>query len=287
MAVKFFGQFLVEQGIIPRDVLLQAINLQESVNKSVGEIVLDLGFLNAEAVEKVNRAQRTVDMRFGDLAVQMGLLTPDQLQRALARQSETHLYIGEAIVQVGGFTDEDLQRYLAEFKADQAQFATSKVEIPAGVPYADLCEIMADMTYKMFTRVARLTFRPGPCQIVTHLDQVHVMAAMDFTGDLRCRYILTASADVQEEIAKAILNQESVSHEPKEVLDDTVMEFVNVVCGNVVAKSAQQGKSLDIMPPEIIDSTGGIDIPVGYTGLYFPVCLADNGLAAISIIIYP
>ena len=287
MAVKFFGQFLVERSIISREELLKAIALQESVNKNIGDIVLELGFMTESDVEKVNRTQRSVDLRFGELAVKMGLLSQEQMQLVLAKQKETHLYIGEAIVRTGGLTEEQLQRHLEEFKADQAEYATQRVEIPAGIPHPELWEMMADMTYKMFTRVARLTFRPVPCKVITRIEEAHIAAAMDFTGDVRCRFIITASADVQTQIAKAVLNQDTVSHEPKEVLDDTVMELVNVTCGNIVAKSNQMGMSLDIMPPEIIDSTDGIDIPTGYIGLQFNVCLADNGEAAVTIIIYP
>lgn len=285
MAVKFFGQFLVEQGIISRDILVKAIALQESRNKSIGDIVQELGFMKEAEVVKVNQAQRTVDLRFGDLAVKMGLLTDEQMKKALARQAESHMYIGNAIVQVGGLKPEELQRYLDEFKADQSKYATDRVDIPPNIPHAALWEMMADMSYKMFTRVARLTFRPAPTQLTTRLEPAHIAAAMDFTGDVRCRYIMSASPDVQTQIAKAMLGEENVAHEPKEVLDDTVMEFINVVCGNIAAKSAQLGKTLDILPPELLDTTGGLEIPSGYTGLLFPICIAD-GYASIAIIIY-
>lgn len=287
MAVKFFGQFLVERGVISREILLSAINLQDSVNKSFGAIVQELGFMSLSDIDKVNRAQRSTDMRFGDLAVQMGLLTADQMHHVLKTQSESHLYIGKAIVRVGGLTDDELQHYLDEFKADQAEYVTGRVSIPAGVDHAELWEMMADMSYKMLTRVARLNFRPAPCEVITRLEDVHIAAAMDFTGDIRCRYIVAASHEVQEHVAKAMLSQEAVSHEPKEVLDDTLMEFINVICGNIVAKSVQLGMSLDILPPEIIDCRGGMEIPDGYTGLHFPICIADNSQSAISIIIYP
>jgi CheY-specific phosphatase CheX len=287
MAVKFFGQFLVENGYIPRETLLEAIALQESQNKSIGEIVLELGFMSLADIDKVNLAQRNVDMRFGDLAIQMGLLSEESLQRALSRQKETHLYIGEAIVRVGGIKEEELERYLKEFKADQEKYVTEGVELPPGVPRAELWGMMADLTYKMLTRVARLNFRPEPCHLITRLEQAHIVTSMDFTGDVRCRYIISVSAEVEAKIAKAMLNQDSVDHEPVEVLQDTVMEFINVICGNIVAKANQFGASLDILPPEIIDCTGGLEIPEGYIALHFPVRLADEGEAATTIIVYP
>ncbi|GAM09955.1 bacteriophage N4 adsorption protein B [Geobacter sp. OR-1] len=286
MAVKFFGQFLVEQGAISREALLKAIELQESVNKSIGDIAIEMGLMTQADVEQVNLAQRSEDLRFGDLAVKMGFLTSEALQKALQKQSESHLYIGKAIVMTGGLDAEQIDQYLAAFKADQSLYATDRVLLPSELKHQPLWEMMADLSYKMLTRVARLTFRPVPCEIVKRLEDFHIIAAMDFTGDVRCRYVFSASEEVQTQVAKAILSQEEVSHEPKEVLDDTVMEFINVVCGNIAAKSVQQGIALDILPPELLTSEGGIDIPAGYTGLNFPICLAD-GKASITIIIYP
>jgi CheY-specific phosphatase CheX len=286
MAVKFFGQFLVEHNVISRETLLEAIALQESVNRSIGDIAIDMGLLTVEDVEQVNLAQRSEDLRFGDMAIKMGFLTIDTLQQALKKQSEAHLYIGKAIVAVGGLNSEQLDKHLEDFKTDQSQYATDRVTLPSGINHQPLWEMMADLSYKMLTRVARLTFRPVPCEIINHLEKSHLVASMDFTGDVRCRYIISVSENIQIQIAKAILSQDDVSHEPKEVLDDTVMEFVNVVCGNIVAKSVQLGITLDILPPEMLDSTDGIEIPVGYTALDFPICLAE-GKASVTIIIYP
>lgn len=286
MAVKFFGQFLVERGLISRESLLKAIELQESVNKSIGDIAIEMGLMSQADVEQVNMAQRTEDLRFGDLAVKLGLLTADGLQQALKKQSESHLYIGKAIVMVGALSSDQIDLYLEEFKADQSQYVTDRVVLPPGLKYQALWEMMADLSYKMLTRVARLNFRPVPCRVISHLPEAFIVAAMDFTGDTRCRYVISVSQDVQTNIARAILSQEDVSHEPKEVLDDTVMEFVNVVCGNIVAKSAQFGVTLDILPPELLDSRGGIRIPEGYIALEFPICLAD-GSASVTLVIYP
>jgi CheY-specific phosphatase CheX len=285
MAVKFFGQFLVEYGVISRAALLKAIELQESVNKSIGQIVTEMNLMTAAQIDNVNIAQRSEDLRFGDLAIKMGYLTSEQLTQILKRQSESHIYIGKAIVQTGGLTEEELARYLEEFKADQAQYQTETILLPSGLKQPRLWELMADLSYKMLTRVARLNFRPVPCNVITRLEESHIITAMDFTGDVRCRYVISVSEDIQKHIAKAILGQESVAHEPKEVLDDTVMEFVNVVCGNIVAKAVQLGINLDILPPEILDGTGGIEIPSDYTALALPICLAE-GTASVTIIIY-
>lgn len=285
MAVKFFGQFLVEKEVVSREILLQAIELQESVNLSFGATAQAMGLMTEADIEKVHDAQRTEDLRFGDMAVKLGLLTGDQMMQVLGRQKNTHLYIGEALVKVGGITTEQLPTLLDDFKADQAQYATDKVAIPAGVADAPFWEMLTDLSYKMLTRVALLNFRPEPITLAPALPAREVYAAMDFFGDVSGRYLMGVSAATQKKIAKEILKEATVDGEPKEVLDDTIMEFVNVVLGNVAAKAAQMGKAIEIAPPELVDAAAGIAAPAGQTALYFPVCLADGDRVELAIFI--
>jgi CheY-specific phosphatase CheX len=114
---------------------------------------------------------------------------------------------------------------------------------------------------------------------------MEVCAAMNFTGDITGRYLMGVSAATQKKVAKEILKEASVDGEPKEVLDDTVMEFVNVVVGNVAAKAAQLGKAMEIAPPEIVDAASGIQVPAGHTALCFPVCLADGDRVELAVFI--
>lgn len=285
MAVKFFGQFLVEKGVVTREVLLQAIELQESVNLSFGATAMAMGLLTEADIEKVHNAQRCEDLRFGDMAVKLELLTADQMQQVLTRQKNGHLYIGEALVKVGGLSADDLPRYLDEFKADQAQYATDTVSIPAGLANPNIWEMVVDLSRKMLTRVALLTFRPEPCFVANRLPRKDVYAAMDFSGDVSGCYLMGVSTDAQARIARAILKEANVDEEPKEVLDDTVMEFINVVCGNIAAKAAQLGKSIEIAPPRIVEASDGIVPPADHLCLCFPACLAEGDHVELAVFI--
>ena len=285
MAVMFFGQYLVERGVVTREVLLQAIELQESVNLSVGAVAVSMGFLTETEVERINQAQRTEDLRFGDMAAKLGLLNQEQFQQVLTKQKNNHLYIGEALVKVGGLTGEELPRYLEEFKQNQAQYVTDRVVIPEGVANAQIWEVFADLTYKMLTRVARLTFHSEPARVATALPPFSTIAAMEFTGDVNGTYLFAVQDGARKRIASASLNQENVDLEEEEVLDDTVMEFVNVVCGNIAAKVAQLGSSFEIEPPELLDGNSGLSVPPDRTGILFPISLSDGEQASMAIFI--
>lgn len=285
MAVMFFGQYLVERGIVSREVLLKAIGLQERTNLSFGDTAVSMGLLTPSDADRINQAQRSQDMRIGDLSVKMGLLSEEQVMAILGEQKRRHLYIGEAVVNSGGFSATDLERYLQEFKADQAKYATDNVTIPVGIQHPELWEMMADLTYKMLTRVARVTFHSETCRQVNTIPQFPIVAAMEISGDISVKYIFGCTEGLQSKIAAAILGTDDVSKEPKEVLDDTVMEFVNVVCGNIAAKAVQMGKQMDIHPPELLDGTTVQVVNEKEKCLCFPVFLADGDKGALALLI--
>lgn len=284
MAVKFFGQFLVERGAVSPEKLLEAIDLQDRANLKFGEVAMSLGLLGAAEVDRVHDAQRSEDLRFGDMAVKLGLLAPEQMQQIITWQKNNHLYIGEALVKVGALAADRVTALLEEFKIDQAPYLAGQVVIPAGVSNPRVWEMAADLTFKMLTRVANLSFRPGPCESTQTLDAKHLAVSMDFTGSLRGRYLLSVSLGVQQAIARAILKESDVTGESKEVLDDTVMEFINIVCGNIAAKGAQMGQTMEIDPPLIFaENNQQVSVPPEFIALNFPLYFADGEGAELAL----
>jgi CheY-specific phosphatase CheX len=286
MAVKFFGQFLVEKNLVSRDALLKAIDLQDEKNLKFGEMAISMGYVTQTDIERAHNAQMSKDLKLGDLLIEMGLLTSDQMNEVFTRQKNTHLYIGEALVQVGALDNDKLQQYLDEFKADQSQYVSNHIELPSGISNTLIWEMTADLTYKMITRVLDLQFRPGKCQAITTVTNNFMMASMDLSGDVEARYIISVSESVQKSVAKAILREESVDGEPAEVLEDTVMEFVNVVCGNVAAKASQTGCMININPPSTIHPPAtGLPVPPGHTGLCFPIHVGEDNTMELILFI--
>jgi len=277
MAVKFFGQFLVENNLVSREDLLKAIELQEHKNLKFGEMAVSSGHVTKADIERAHNAQMSKDMKLGDLLVEMGILTLTQMNEIVTRQKNTHLYIGEALVQLGALSSDVLQKHLDSFKEDQAQYVSERIELPVGVADGMVWEMIADLTFKMITRVLGLTFRTGKCRMVASVDHNFMMAALDLAGDVEARYVLSVSEGVQKEIAKAILREDSVDTESLEVLEDTVLEFINVVCGNVAAKASQMGKIMHINPPVAIHPPlDGLQVPSDYIALCFPIYVGEG-----------
>jgi len=286
MAVKFFGQFLIEQGAISHRDLLKAIDLQEKTNRKLGEIVFDQHWMTQLQIARVHQAQRNEDTRFGDKAVEMGFITQQQLQQALTLQKNNHIYLGEALVKTGGLKEAEVERYLEQFKKDQQPYMVEKVQIPAGIGDQPIWEMVADLTNKMLTRVAEMSFRTGSCQLIQKLPARAMVAEIGFSGSVSARYLLTASPNSRKIIARAILQETDIDNEPLEVLDDSVMEFINIVCGNIAAKASQLGFQIDISPPKTHPSeSGALTVPERHTGLMFPIYLTDGEVFELAIFI--
>jgi CheY-specific phosphatase CheX len=276
MAVKFFGQFMVEQGIVSSEALLKAIALQESVNLKFGEMAQSMGLITPVDIDRVHNAQRGEDMQFGDMCVKLEILSLSQLKEVLTKQKNSHLYIGEALIKVGAVSAADLPKHLDAFKADQAPYRVDTVAIPAGVAHAQLWELAADLTYKMLARVANLTVRQGQCRLIQRIEPNDSIVAIQMSGSAQVHYLLSVSREVRNSIARALLNTDDVSKEGEDMLNDTVMEFANIVCGNIAAKAAQMGKTLEIAPPMLLAEAGGISVTPGGKGLLFPVFIAEG-----------
>jgi CheY-specific phosphatase CheX len=151
------------------------------------------------------------------------------------------------------------------------------VEIPAGVPHSPLWEAAADLTFKLLSRVANLTVRPGQCALVKRLDANDTVASIRITGSVTARYLLSVSTPVRNSIARAMLKTDDLSKEREDMLTDTVMELANIICGNIAAKASQMGKMIDISPPELLKGgAAGIPVPAGGKGLLFPMYIADG-----------
>jgi CheY-specific phosphatase CheX len=288
MAVKFFGQFLIEQSAITNQSLLRAIDLQEKNNLKIGEMAVAMGYITRKDIEKAHNAQLSKDMKLGDLLVELGLLNNLQLEEVIARQKATHMFLGEALVKVGALTADKLDEYLEAFKQDQAPYMMDRIALPNWLDQHNMAwEMVVDMTHKLITRVVGMQFRPGKFTEPTSLLNHYFVAAMDIKGDISARYLLSVSEGTQKAIAKAILKEPDISGEPEEVLDDTVMEFVNVVCGNVVAKGAQMGLELDIEPPLAFRKTEHAEITPadGQRCLVFPIHLNTDEKMELALFI--
>lgn len=120
-----FGKFLVDEGIVQVEDVMQALTIQRERGESFGRICMRLGKLSvAQVFEVLNlQAEAPKDM-FGELCVEMGYLTADDVSEVLLSQQVSRPPIGEILVEIGSMDAETLDEAVASFDALQRKFAT-------------------------------------------------------------------------------------------------------------------------------------------------------------------
>ena len=270
-----FAQFLIESGSVSRDGLVRALELMEVSNIKFGDVAQAMKLLTAADIELVDRALLSEDLYFGDMAVQLGVITRAQAQHIITLLKNSSLHLGEALVESGALAGERLPELFAAYHEHHPETAVDFLTIPAGVPHPDLCQITADLTNKMLSRMMGLSFLPGTCVVADVVNGSDTTATISFSGHAEFNYIFSVSAATRDAIACAMLRQQSVEGEPVELLEDAVKEFINTVAGKVVSRAVDSGVLLELTPPEIAGK-GVIRIPADHSGIVFPMYLKNN-----------
>ncbi len=274
MSVKFFGQFLLERGVVRREALLTALELQDGRNLRLGDYAVRRGYMTEAQAETLNRQQLTVDRRFGELAVEAGFLTPAQVEELLALQRNDYVLLGEALLELGHIDRETLDAQLEAFEADQARYLVDEVIFPPGVRDASLLALPVDLTAKILLRVVGVTTKigEGEREVRPPVDRL-VSVSVTFSGALRATYTLSVSRDIAGAVFTRMTGLDAAGEDEAEIVD-AVKELCNVVCGNAAAKMAKLGRPVDIGPPEV----GAPTLEEGKTYVLFPLHVADGAI---------
>lgn len=117
---QFFGQFLLQKGLLTVEQLRCILEEEASVRVKLGVLAIDRGWLTAAQAEEIHDLQKAVDQRFGDLAVAKGYLTAAQVEELLQAQRFRHLSLSQAIVDRGYLNLAELAPVLELYKAQTA-----------------------------------------------------------------------------------------------------------------------------------------------------------------------
>ncbi|MBN1755404.1 chemotaxis protein CheX [bacterium] len=272
MRPKFFGQYLLENCLITKDELLEALRFQNTKLKRLGEIACQKGYLDNKKVEDINSAQRDEDMLFGLLAVKMGYLNEKQLDELLTIQRNNHIYLGEAVVHKGFMSKEALERELERFHKEQEVVKSVQDIVPDDNPEHDELIAILDITVKILRRAGNVLSKIGNLETQTkQLNNSFAFASVKFIGDSGFEYFLNFPQNIAFNISRSLYNIPEMEFDLETVFD-AISEFANIIAGNVKAQLLEYGKKLEISPPLCIwnEEKQIIEIPENKIALIFP-----------------
>lgn len=250
MSVKFFGQFLIDQGEVDAGDVREALALMDRENATIGEIAREQGYLRAYDVPRIHAEQRARDLPFGDLAVEMGLLAPQQLVDVLQRQRSRRLPIGQALVRLGRLSSDRLALMLDAFKADQEPYEVGEPRMPDGLVSRRVACCLVDLLPRFLMRVARIEAKVGDLQIFSDSPEfAQVRVSIPLRGARGIEVTLVSDLDFAEALACATSGLSRRDLDP-EMVADGVGEFLNVLAGNAASATAKQGHRIEVGPPD-------------------------------------
>ena len=161
LTVRFFGDFLIEEGVIEAFQLRQGSDHMAWLNRTLGDLAVRQGYMSASDIARVRLAQEGTDMRFGETALGLGVLTREQLDDLLADQSARQARMGEALVELGYLEESRLKQLLERFEAEQGQYLPENRSIPDALRDPELVRALLAWLPKVALRAALLVVKVG------------------------------------------------------------------------------------------------------------------------------
>ncbi|GBE37836.1 MAG TPA: hypothetical protein ENG95_02930 [Nitrospirae bacterium] len=284
MPVKFFGQYLLEKGLILPRQLMQAVKYQAEKNLRFGQYAVAKGYLTEKDVEKIQNQQKSVDKRFGEIAQDLNILTRAQVEEILTMQKNDHKLLGRVLVKKELLTSEVVERELVLFKEDQSKYDLGDIVAPPGVRNPEIVREIVDLSHKMLQRMTNLNAKVKKGFISKDEPQRNFLLISIFlSGNLEYEYVLSMSNEISRLVTAAVLGSDTAGIS-RELISDGVKEFCNIVCGNIIARLSQKGRSVDISTPrEIPFSDNGYNLVKGRNAIYYPI-VSPKGDSALILI---
>jgi hypothetical protein len=253
---RFFGQFLLSNGLVDERSLAEATHRQAAINLPLGALALGKGLLSERQVLKIHTEQKRTDRRFGEIAVDLGFLTRGQLDLLLSEQKATHSLLGEVLVDMGALQREALDRALKTYEKEQAAAEEAAKTALAKAPRADVVQIAADLTGRMLLRMGRLQAKVGRVVPGGQLPALGRIFSQRVSGGLPFGYLLALDDAVALGLARSMLEAVQGKDDLPTTLDalalDAGKELVNIIVGQMCGRLAGTGaRGLEPAPPEV------------------------------------
>lgn len=116
MFTQFFGNYLLNNGLVSHEQLSAALIAQKTTRMKLGVLAMNSGILTARDVEIVHQKQQQEDKRFGDVMVELGYATPEQVDELFKMQPSGHLLLGQALVDSGALSNAAFEQALTDYK---------------------------------------------------------------------------------------------------------------------------------------------------------------------------
>ncbi|MDU2065055.1 MAG: hypothetical protein E6713_09430 [Sporomusaceae bacterium] len=264
MFSQYFGQYLLNKGILRAEQVEEALDLEQSVRVKLGILAMNAGYMTVTQVEEINALQKKRDRRFGELAIDKGYLTEQQLEQLLKSQEQKYLNLSQVIVDKGFLSlsevDEALSNYKAENQlSDEHIQALAKADIDAIVRFS--LDFRREEKADAYYNYAALTLR----NIVRFLNETPVLLKNNPVVGASFPWLVTQNMVSKDSLLTGLgmddstllalakrFSGEEISSTVDAFAKDCAGEFLNLTNGIFSVNSSNQGISYDLEPQEVM-----------------------------------
>lgn len=271
MFSQYFGQYLLNKGILPVEQLRNAIEQERLTKPKLGILAMNAGFMSAAQVEEIHNLQRSMDRRFGEIAVFKGYLTEDRVNALLSEQTNNSLSLGQVVVEKGYLTYSQLETALADYRSESGlsvdQFAALQKSDIEGVVQSSFgffaCSDMEELCINynaLFLRNISRFLNDIPVVDATLAKPLDVSETMkgwlvtqDISGYANLLTGIIMDDVVLLEIARRFSEEDLLCIDA--LARDSVAEFLNVHNGIFLVNMSNKGKRFELGAPTIVQGS--------------------------------
>jgi hypothetical protein len=262
MFAQYFGQYLLNRGLVSANELDRAMTAQKDTRVKLGVLAINHGFMSDIQVEAVHQAQTKIDKKFGEIAIELGYVTEEQITTLLNSQQNAHLALGQALIDQQILTystfSEALSQYKEAYSLSDEQFESitngsidtllevvlQQSNIPAKGRLADYIRLFAKNVIRFIDSDIRMevssskdfsAYEWAAYQPLVQSDRSS--SRMTALGGSEASFLQFASLYAQE-----------VVDEPGEMMEASVGEFLNLHNGIYLVNLSNEGTELELEP---------------------------------------
>lgn len=263
MFSAFFGNYLLNKGVVSREELNKVLNDQKEIRLKLGVLAINSNYMTVEQVEEVHELQASMDRRFGEIATIKGYITDKQVGDLLAQQKSEHLILAQALIDAGIMTmttfQEEIELYKLAHGLNDEQFEAIKkgdvdVVMTAFLAFEknEMSKFYIDFVTLFVKNIIRFVntnvsidrVEKVDSIIYTHFFKQNIKGKSDiFTG---------YSADTNALLDIASKHADEEFSQLDEYPLDSANEFLNLTNGLFVVNMSNEGNEMDLTVQEHI-----------------------------------
>lgn len=254
---RIFANYLVEQGKLTEQNLLDIFDIQDSKRVRLGVIAVSEKLMSIEQVEEVNQLQAILDKRFGDIAIEKGYLNSEQVGRLLVLQGNSYLAFVQSAIDGGYINMDEIEQMLIKYQ-EANNFTLSNMEdlkscdINRIIPIflysqPELIKELAGVIVRTVVRLVDFhTYIKKPSTVSEY--NYNVICSQGIGGDHKFLTAFSAaSADSLRNIAVSFAGAENITC--NEDIVDALCELVNCVNGLYASDMSNREVDIDMDAP--------------------------------------